>query len=142
MLTRIPPRRARIVGTKLGTRLSILRRSRGSSVCSEHSRDFLNTPDVDVAEPDESKIVQRSRMSGDSWVVPSPANDEEEEGRGGGKECGEGSGDEGVGELEEACGRGAAVGEAVLEPRVVVEENARANDEAGAINDSLESQET
>lgn len=75
MLTKIPPRLARIVGTRLGTRESILRRSRGSNPCSEHSRDFLNTPEVDVAEPVESKMVHRSMMSGESWVVPSPANE-------------------------------------------------------------------
>lgn len=72
----MPPRRARMVGTKLGTRESILRRSRGSRPWSEQRRDFLNTPEVDVAEPVESKMVQRSMMSGESWVVPRPAKEE------------------------------------------------------------------
>ena len=74
MFTKIPPLRARMVGTRLGTRLSIFRRSRGSSPCSEQRRDFLNTPEVEVAEPVESKMVQRSMMSGDNWVVPRPVN--------------------------------------------------------------------
>ncbi len=74
MLTRMPPLLAKIVGTKLGTRESILRKSRGSRPCSEQRRDFLNTPEVLVADPRESKMVHRSIMSGDNCVVPSPAN--------------------------------------------------------------------
>lgn len=74
MFTSIPPLRARIVGTKFGTLESIFRRSRGSRPCSEHKRDFLKTPEVEVADPEESKMVQRSMMSGDNWVVPRPVN--------------------------------------------------------------------